>query len=205
MPWVRVINEAAAHGELAELYKELREKGKHKEVPEGEATLPPAYAVFSQNGAALRRLKELEKVIRYGKSELTRLQRELIATVTSRLNDCVFCTLAHARFVLKKTKDVKLYEHLVRNYRQADLSPANRAMLDYAAKLTLSPGDVAAEDVAGLREHGFSDAAITDIALNVSFMCAYNRMIRGLGGELREEKRREAERLGMIIPGAGRE
>jgi uncharacterized peroxidase-related enzyme len=200
MPWVEVINESAATGDLAELYKEQRKKGKHKDVPIGEATLPPAYSVFSQNGAALRALKELEAIIRFGQSELSRLQRELIATITSRLNECVFCTMAHARFVRDKTKDEKLYEDLVRDYQQADLRPADRAMLDYAAKLTQNPGAVTAEDVAELRKHGFSDAAITDIALNVSFMCKYNRMMVGLGAEVQQHKLEEAERLGMKIP-----
>ncbi|MDZ7359710.1 MAG: peroxidase-related enzyme [candidate division KSB1 bacterium] len=200
MPWVKVISESAATGDLLELYKEQRKKGKHSDVPLGEASMPPAYSVFSQNGAALCALKELEAIIRFGKSELSRLQREMIATVTSRLNECVFCTMAHARFVRDKTKDEKFYEDLVRDYQQADLRPADRAMLDYAAKLTQNPGAVTAEDVAGLRAHGFSDAAITDIALNVSFMCLYNRMILGLGAEVQPHKLEEARRLGMKLP-----
>ena len=98
------------------------------------------------------------------------------------------------------TKDQQLYEDIVRDYTQADLTPVDRAMLDYAAKLTRSPGEMVPADVETLRSHGFSDSAIGDIALTVSLFSVYNRMVDGLGGDVPAEFVEEAERLGMTIP-----
>lgn len=67
------------------------------------------------------------------------------------------------------------------DYRTADLSPADRAMLDYAAKLTSTPARVEKSDVEGLRRHGFDDSAVHDIAQVAALFAYYNRMADGLG------------------------
>ena len=102
--------------------------------------------------------------------------------------------------VRKLTKNEKLYEDLVRDYRGADLEPADRAMLNYAEKLARSPGEMVPEDVQQLKDQGFSDSAISDIALQVSLFSVTNRMVDGLGGDVSSEIIEEASRLGMEIP-----
>lgn len=67
------------------------------------------------------------------------------------------------------------------DHTQADVADADRAMLDYALKLTLSPGDVVAADLAALREHGFDDRAIHDLCVVVAYFAFANRVADGLG------------------------
>ena len=89
-------------------------------------------------------------------------------------------------------KDEALYEALVKDYTQASVNPADLAMLDYSAKLTLTPGKMIPEDVEALRAHKFSDAAVGDIAMHVSFFSVMNRMVDRLCGNVTEETIQEA-------------
>lgn len=78
-------------------------------------------------------------------------------------------------------KDDALVKALQTDYRQADLSPADRAMLDYTYKLTLTPWEMNASDVETLREYGFSDRAILDINQITAYYAYVNRIADGLG------------------------
>jgi len=69
----------------------------------------------------------------------------------------------------------------MRNYREAELSPADRAMLDFAIKLTKRPGEMTEDDVAGLRAHGFDDVAIHDVVQVTGLFNYFNRLADGLG------------------------
>ena len=79
------------------------------------------------------------------------------------------------------TLDESLSEAIKKDYKTADLNPVDRAMLDYVAKLTLTPARVCREDVEALREHGFDDTAILQINLIASFFNYINRAADGLG------------------------
>ena len=78
---------------------------------------------------------------------------------------------------------------MIEDYTIADLLPADRAMLDYAQKLTLTPKDVTEADVEALREHGFDDRAIHDICAITAYFGFVNRMADGLGLELEDDER----------------
>lgn len=83
-------------------------------------------------------------------------------------------------------KDETLVAALQSDYRQANLSPANRAMLDYAYKLTLTPWDMVKADVQTLRRHGFSDRVILDINQITAYYAYVNRIADGLGVPLED-------------------
>jgi uncharacterized peroxidase-related enzyme len=85
------------------------------------------------------------------------------------------------------TKDDELLAQLKEDYTQASLAPADRAMLDYAAKLTLSPATVTRNDVQALRRAGFDDQAILDIAQITAYFAFVNRTADGLGVSLEED------------------
>ena len=90
----------------------------------------------------------------------------------------------HGEGLRRLTEDEALVAALKRDYRSADLEPADRAMLDYAAKLTREPWTMTESDVEALREAGFSDTAILDIAQVPAYFAYVNRMADGLGVEL---------------------
>jgi uncharacterized peroxidase-related enzyme len=109
-------------------------------------------------------------------SGLSKLEREMIAVVVSSQNRCFYCLTAHGAAVRQLSGDPVLAEMLVQNYRAAELEPRHRAMLDFAVKLTDAPSTVEEPDRARLREAGFSDRDIWDVAAVASFFNMSNRM-----------------------------
>ena len=94
----------------------------------------------------------------------------------------------HGAGLLRLTQDEALVAGLSDDYRQADLEPADRAMLDYAAKLTREPWTMESADVDALRDAGFSDAAILDVNQVTGYYAFVNRLADGLGVELEDEE-----------------
>lgn len=115
-----------------------------------------------------------------GESGLSKLEREMIAVVVSSTNHCYYCIVAHGQAVRKLSGDPELGELLVANYRVAELSPRHRAMLDFVHKLTTSPQLIDEQDRTALREAGFSDDEIFDIADTAGFFNMSNRVASGV-------------------------
>jgi uncharacterized peroxidase-related enzyme len=111
---------------------------------------------------------------------LTKLEREMIAVAVSSANRCYYCLVAHGQAVRALSQDPQLGEMMVMNYRVADLDPRQRAMLDFAWKLTLDPLAIGEADRQGLRDVGFSDTDIFDICDVAAFFNYTNRMAHGL-------------------------
>ncbi len=108
--------------------------------------------------------------------KLTKLEREMIAVVVSSANHCYYCLVAHGQAVRQLSGDPQLGEMMVMNYRVAELTPRQRAMLDFAWKLTLTPHDAGEADREGLRKVGFTDQDIFDIADTAAFFNYTNRV-----------------------------
>lgn len=115
-----------------------------------------------------------------GESGLSKLEREMIAVTVSSANRCYYCLVAHGQAVRALSDDPQLGEMLAFNHRVAELSPRERAMLEFAWKLTLTPQDIGEADRAGLRAVGFSDEDIFDICDVTGFFNYTNRMAHGL-------------------------
>lgn len=109
-------------------------------------------------------------------SGLTKLEREMIAVTVSSINRCFYCLTAHGAAVRELSGDPKLGEHLVMNWRTAPVTPEQRAMLEFAAKLTTDSHTVEEADRQRLRDHGFSDRDIWDIANVAGFYNMTNRV-----------------------------
>lgn len=99
----------------------------------------------------------------------------------------------HGAGLRRLTNDDALVEQLKQDYRDAGLSPADRAMLDYAVKLTRTPWEMTKDDVGPLRQHGFSDSAILDICQITGYYAFVNRLADGLGVELEPYWHKEKE------------
>ena len=111
-----------------------------------------------------------------GDSGLTKLEREMIAVAVSSQNRCYYCLTAHGAAVRQYSRDPLLGEHMVMNYRVARLNKRQRAMLDFAVKLTASPASVEEADRERLRRAGFSDRDIWDISAVAGFFNMSNRV-----------------------------
>jgi uncharacterized peroxidase-related enzyme len=108
-----------------------------------------------------------------GPSGLSKTQREMIAVVVSAEAHCPYCEIAHAAALRLRTKDPVLVDRLAVNYRHVDLDPRDRAMLDFAIKLTRTPDQCEEGDIAVLREAGYGDEDILHI-VEVTAIFNYN-------------------------------
>jgi uncharacterized peroxidase-related enzyme len=137
--------------------------------------VPNVLACYSFDQNKLRAFSNLYNDLMLGESKLSRLEREMIAVAVSSANHCYYCLTAHGAAVRKLSGDPKLGELLVMNYRAAKLPKRQRAMLDFAHRLTIEPQSVGDADRARLRAAGFSDRTIWDIAAVASFYNMTNR------------------------------
>ena len=109
-------------------------------------------------------------------SALEREEIEMIVVTASGVNDCYYCIVAHGALLRIYGKDPLLADQLAANHRAADLSERHRAMLDVVETLTDAPGEVDSADLERLREVGFSQEAIWDIASVTAYYNLSNRM-----------------------------
>lgn len=109
-------------------------------------------------------------------SGLSKLEREMIAVVVSSINKCFYCLTAHGAAVRQLSGDPKLGEMLVMNWRVADLPYRQRAMLSFVEKMTKASADIAEYDREALRDAGFSERDIWDIANVAGFFNMTNRV-----------------------------
>jgi uncharacterized peroxidase-related enzyme len=113
-------------------------------------------------------------------TNISKLEREIIAVCVSSANRCYYCLVAHGHAVRQLSGDPELGEMLVMNYRVAELSQRHRTMLDFVWKLTLTPHDMSEDDRQELRDAGFSNQDIFDICDVAGFFNYTNRMAHAL-------------------------
>ncbi|MBE7940336.1 MULTISPECIES: peroxidase-related enzyme [Ramlibacter] len=107
---------------------------------------------------------------------LTKGDREMIVTATSAANQCLYCVVAHGALLRIYEKKPLVADQVAVNYRKADITPRQRAMLDFAMKVCLRSHEIGEDDFAPLHAHGFSDEDIWDIAAITAFFGLSNRM-----------------------------
>ena len=138
--------------------------------------VPNVYAALSLRPQRLRNFMATYNEIMLSPSGLSKLEREMVAVVVSSANRCYYCLVAHGAAVRKLSGDAELGEMLAFNYRVAKLPPRQRAMLDYAWKLTTSLHLIDEADRDALRAHGLSNADIFDLSETVALFNLSNRM-----------------------------
>jgi uncharacterized peroxidase-related enzyme len=107
---------------------------------------------------------------------LTKGDREMIVTTTSAANKCLYCVVAHGALLRIYEKKPLVADQVAVNYRKADITPRQRAMLDFAMKVCLRSDEIGDEDFTPLHAHGFSDEDIWDIAAITAFFGLSNRI-----------------------------
>jgi uncharacterized peroxidase-related enzyme len=107
---------------------------------------------------------------------LTKAEREMIVVATSGANKCQYCVVAHGAILRVRAKDPRVADQVATNYRKADITPRQKAMLDFAMQVALEAAAVGERDFEALRAHGFSEDDIWDIAAIAAFFALSNRM-----------------------------
>lgn len=138
--------------------------------------VPNVLAAYSFSGPKLRAFVNLYNDLMLAESGLSKLEREMLAVVVSSANRCYYCLTAHGAAVRALSGDPELGEMLVMNWRTAPLPKRQRALLEFAHKLTTSPAEVGAADRARLRKAGLRERDIWDAASVVGFFNFTNRI-----------------------------
>ncbi len=147
------------------------------QVQEKAGFVPNVFLAFARRPAEWRAFFAYhDALMEREESQLTKSEREMIVTVTSAHNQCLYCVVAHGALVRIYEKAPLLADQLAVNYRKADISPRQRAMLDFAMKVCTASQTVNDTDFDALHAHGFGDEDIWDIAAITAFFGLSNRM-----------------------------
>src|ERR1700710_3278433 len=112
---------------------------------------------------------------------LTKAEREMIVVATSAANQCHYCVIAHGAILRIRARNPQIADQIAVNYRRADITPRQRAMLDFAMKVSREAEVISEQDFADISRHGFSDDDIWDIAAISAFFALSNRMANVTG------------------------
>jgi len=173
MSWIAEVHESTAEGRLKECYES---------IVKALGRVIPFYRVFSSSPRLLGAHLEFYGALG-GPGVLSKLRREYIATAVSAENGCAHCTQLHGGFLEALGADPALVRGLATDPAAVPLPPADRAIVDYALKLTRAPRAMTRADVLALRGHGFSDAEIFEVAFATAYFNYTNRVAEGLGVE----------------------
>jgi uncharacterized peroxidase-related enzyme len=166
-----VPNEQALPEDILALFADMRTK---------PGFVPNVYRAYSLRPQQLRGFIALYDSIMNEDSGLTKAEREMIAVAVSAQNHCFYCLTSHGAVLRIRAKDEVLADTIAANYRAADLTPRQRAMLDLAIKVTTDSAAVGDHDIAALRDHGFTDEDIMDIIQTAALFNYSNRVASAL-------------------------
>jgi uncharacterized peroxidase-related enzyme len=138
--------------------------------------VPNVLIAYSFDQAKLRAFIAIYNDLMLADSGLSKLEREMVAVVVSAANRCYYCLVAHGQAVREMSGDPSLGEALVTNFRIARVTRRQRAMLDFATKLTLTPAETGAADRRRLARAGFTQREIWDLAAVTAFFNMTNRL-----------------------------
>ena len=172
MSWIEEVDVSAAEGRLAEVYAELLEKrGKVANILQ----------VHSLNPNAMASHLDLYTSIMFGRSGLSRAEREAIAVVVSATNECDYCVAHHTEALRHYIKDEDILHTLASADGLEVLQPRLGNIVIHAEKLTSAPSAMTESDLDPLRAEGLTDRDILDITLVVAYFNFVNRIALGLG------------------------
>ena len=159
---------------LADLPQDMRER--IVKVQEKAGFIPNVFITLAHRPAEFRAFFDYHDALLLKESGLTKAEREMIIVATSAANQCHYCVIAHGAILRVYAKNPLIADQVAVNYRKADLSPRQKAMLDFALKVALHSHAIQDADFPLLREHGFSDEDIWDIGAIAALFALSNRM-----------------------------
>lgn len=157
------------------------------EVQEKSGFIPNVFLTLAHRPAEFRAFFAYHDALMEKDSGLTKAEREMIVVATSNANGCQYCVVAHGAILRIRAKDPLVADQVAVNHRKADITPRQKAMLDFALKVCLDSADINDDDYATLHEHGFSDEDIWDIAGVSAFFGLSNRMANTINMRANDE------------------
>ncbi len=173
MPWIGIVDEDEARGDVKEVYDSVKE---------AFGRLSPAFTIMSLNPRYLRPMWELHSNI-MAEGRLSRLEKEAIALTVSSINGCGYCVWAHSNRLRSLRMDRAVVDQLVRDPSKAQLEGRLGAILRWAIKTTRDAAAMSVEDLEELRNEGMEDEAILEAAAVVGHFNHLNRVLDALGVE----------------------
>lgn len=146
------------------------------EVQEKAGFVPNVFLTLAHRPDEFRAFFAYHDALMLKEGGLTKGEREMIVVATSAVNECLYCVVAHGAILRIYEKAPLLADQVAVNHRKADISARQKAMLDFALKVCRASGSVDETDFQALREQGFSDEDIWDIAAITAFFGLSNRM-----------------------------
>ncbi len=160
--------------ELNELPEDLRTL--ILEVQEKTGFIPNVFLALAHRPDECRAFFAMHDALMLRKGNLSKAEKEMVVVTVSGGNECHYCVVAHGAILRIVAKNSLLADQLAINYRKADITPRQRAMLDFAVQVSQASGTVSDEDFERLHSHGFDDEDIWDIGAISAFFCLSNRM-----------------------------
>ena len=159
---------------LNELPEDIR--ARMLEVQEKAGFVPNVFLTLAHRPDEFRAFFAYHDAVMLRESGLTKAEKEMIVVATSGANDCLYCIVAHGAILRVYAKNTLVADQVAVNYRKADISDRQKAMLKFALKVALRSVELEEVDYQELRGHGFSEEDIWDIGAISAFFALSNRM-----------------------------
>ncbi len=160
--------------EIADLPDDIRER--ILAVQEKSGFVPNVFLVLAHRPDEFRAFFAYHDALMEKPGNLTKAEREMIVVATSARNECQYCVIAHGAILRIRAKNPLIADQVATNYRKADITARQKAMLDFAMKVSMSAQQVGEADFEILKSHGFDEEDIWDIAGISAFFGMSNRM-----------------------------
>ena len=160
--------------EIADLPDDIRER--ILAVQEKSGFVPNVFLVLARRPDEFRAFFAYHDALMEKPGNLTKAEREMIVVATSNLNQCQYCVVAHGAILRIRAKNPLIADQVAVNYRKADISDRQKAMLDFAVRVSTRAYAVCEDDFAGLKAHGFDEEDVWDIAAISAFFGLSNRL-----------------------------
>ncbi len=156
-------------------------------VQEKSGFIPNVFLVLARRPDEFRAFFAFHDALMEKESGLSKAEREMIVVATSSYNDCLYCVIAHGAILRIRAKNPRIADQLATNYRKAEITPRQRAMLDFAVKVATQAGATDEADFGALHAHGLTDEDIWDIGAIAAFFALSNRMANLTGMQPNDE------------------
>ncbi|KEJ97014.1 uncharacterized peroxidase-related enzyme [Pseudosulfitobacter pseudonitzschiae] len=160
--------------EIKDLPEDLRDR--ILAVQEKSGFVPNVFLTLAHRPEEFRAFFAYHDALMDKPGDITKAEREMIVVATSNANQCQYCVVAHGAILRIRAKDPQIADQVAINYRKADITPRQRAMLDFAMKVSARAYEVDESDVETLKSHGFSEEDIWDIGAITAFFGMSNRL-----------------------------